>query len=125
IEGTPAYYVKVTAPAGASPAAAVNVAAHDVLAYLYPAQQSTFDALLTAQLALLPANQATTDGTTVGRAVAAGIIALRANDGSRNYVNFIPGTAVGNWQLTAPAYAPALDPQWGSVTPFALTSANQ
>jgi hypothetical protein len=59
VEGTPAYYVKVAAPAGASVAAAVDAAAHAVLAYLYPAQQPTFDALLASQLALLPAGQGT------------------------------------------------------------------
>jgi hypothetical protein len=125
IEGTPAYYVKITAPAGASVDAAVDAAAHDVLVDLYPAQQATFDALLTSQLALLPAGQATTDGETVGQAAGNAIIAMRANDGSQNFVDFTPGTATGDWQPTAPMYALALDPQWANLTPFALTSPSQ
>jgi hypothetical protein len=125
IEGTPAYYVKLTAPPGASVPAAVDAAAHDVLVYLYPDQQATFDALLASQLALLPAVQATTDGQTVGQAAAAAIIAMRANDGSRNFVDFQPSSGPGDWQPTAPAYAPALDPQWANLTPFALTSPSQ
>ncbi|HVX11566.1 MAG TPA: DUF4214 domain-containing protein [Pirellulales bacterium] len=125
IEGTPAYYVKVTAPAGASVPAAVDAAAHDVLVYLYPDQQATFDSLLTSQLALLPAVQATTDGETVGKAVASAIIAIRANDGSRDFVDFQPSSGAGDWQPTAPAYAPALDPQFANVTPFAMTSDSQ
>ena len=125
IEGTPAYYVKIMAPADADINAAVDAAAHDVLGYLYPAQQTTFDALLTTQLALLPAGQGTTDGETVGQAVGNAIIALRANDGATNYVAFEPGTAAGDWQPTAPMYAPALDPQGGNMTPWAMTSDTQ
>ena len=82
VEGTPAYYVKVAAPADSSIAAAVDAAAHDVLLYLYPAQKATFDALLTSQLALLPSGQGTTDGEAVGQAVGNAIIAMRTNDGA-------------------------------------------
>ncbi len=125
VEGTPAYYIAIAAPTDSSIDAAVDAAAHDVLGYLYPAQQATFDALLTSQLALLPSGQGTTDGETVGQAVGNAIIALRDNDGSRAYVDFEPGTAAGNWQPTAPMYAPGLDPQGGNMTPWAMTSANQ
>jgi methionine-rich copper-binding protein CopC len=125
VEGAPAYYVKVPAPADASVAAAVDAAAHDVLGSLYPAQQATFDALLASELALLPGGQGTTDGEDVGQAVGNAIIAMRAKDGSKAYVDFTPGTAPGDWQPTAPAYAPALDPQGANMTPWALTSANQ
>jgi hypothetical protein len=125
VAGDPTYYVKVTSPADSSVVAAVDSAAHDVLGYVYPAQQATFDTLLTSQLALLPSGQGTTDGETVGQAVGNAIIALRANDGSTNYVDFEPGTAPGDWQPTPPMYAPALDPQWANLTPFALTGPNQ
>ena len=77
VAGTPAYYIKVAAPADSSINAAVDAAAHAVLVYLYPAQQATFDALLASQLALLPVGQGTTDGETVGQAVGNAIIALR------------------------------------------------
>ena len=40
-------------------------------------------------------------------------------------VNYVPGTGPGDWVPTPPAYAPAVDPQWGDVTPFALTSSSQ
>jgi hypothetical protein len=125
IEGTPAYYVKVAAPADASVNAAVDQAADDVLNYLYPAQQATFAALLSSQLALLSAGQGTTDGQAVGQAVASAIIAMRVNDGATGFVDFEPGTVTGDWQPTAPAFAPALDPQWANLVPFALTSPSQ
>jgi hypothetical protein len=125
IVGTPAYYVHITAPAGASVEAAVDAAAHDVLGYLYPGQQATFDARFASQLALLPAGQAITDGETVGQAAGNAIIAMRANDGSQTFVDFTSGTAPGNWQPTPPAYAEPLDPQWANLLPFALTSPDQ
>ena len=107
IEGLPAYYVKMTAPADSNIDAAVDAAAHDVLDSLYPAQQSTFDSLFASDLALLPAGQGTTDGEAVGQAVGNAIITMRANDGSKAFVDFTPGTAPGDWQETAPAFAPA------------------
>ena len=73
----------------------------------------------------MPSGQGTTDGETVGQAVGNAIIALRANDGSTTYVDFEPGTAAGDWQPTAPAFAPALDPQWANLTPWAMTSDSQ
>ena len=125
IEGTPAYYVKIAAPAGASADAAVDAAAHDVLGYLYPGQQASLDALLAAQLALVPDGQAKADGEAVGQAAGNAIIAMRVNDGSQTFVDFTSGTAPGNWQPTPPAFAEPLDPQWANLTPFAMTSPDQ
>jgi hypothetical protein len=125
IDGTQSYYVHVNAPAGASADAAVDQAAHDVLVYLYPTQQATFDSLLISQLALLTSGQSVTDGRSVGQTVASAIVAMRVNDGSRNFVDYVPGSNPGDWQPTAPAFAPALDPQFATVTPFALTSPDQ
>ena len=125
VEGTPAYYVSVAAPADADVNAAVGAAADVVLDYLYPAQQVTFDTLLASQLTTLTADQATTDGQAVGQAVGNAIVAMRANDGSKTFIDFVPGTAPGDWQPTAPMYAPALDPQGGNMTPFAMTSDSQ
>src|SRR5205085_4902276 len=39
-----------------------------------------------------------------------------------NQVNYVPGTAPGQWQPTPPAFAPATGPQWGQVTPFCIPS---
>src|SRR5205807_2569632 len=114
-----------TAAADANEAAAVDAAAHDVLTYLYPAQQATFDSLLASQLALLPGGPGVTDGEAVGQAVGSAIIALRANDGSRNFVDFTPGSAAGDWEPTAPMYMQAFAPQWANVAPFAMTSPSQ
>jgi membrane-associated phospholipid phosphatase len=37
-------------------------------------------------------------------------------------VTYVPGTAPGDWQPTPPVFAPAVAPQWGSVTPFCIPS---
>ncbi len=126
IEGTPGYLVKLTPPAGASAEAAAAAAAHKVLSYLYPAQQVAFDATLAAALAQVPAGLPKTDGVTFGRSVADAVIALRANDGARAFVDYAPAnTNPGTWQPTPPMFDEALLPQWAAVTPFALSSPSQ
>jgi hypothetical protein len=125
IDGTPGYLINVTAPAGASAQAAAVVAADQMLDGLFPAQSAAFDAQAAIDLAAIPDSQNKTDGMTVGGNAVAAIIATRANDGSTDSVIDNGSTAVGQWRPTAPAYAPALDPQWANVTPFALQSPNQ
>jgi hypothetical protein len=61
----------------------------------------------------------------VGQSVASAIIAMRANDGSTDYVSYTPGTAPGDWQPTGPAFMPAENPQWAALKPFAMTSDSQ
>ena len=125
INGTPGYYVSLKAPADASADAAVASASYTVLSYLYPAQQSNLDAILAADLANIPDGQSKTDGLAVGQSVANTIIAMRADDGSTSYVAYTPGTAPGDWQPTGPAFAPAENPQWATLKPFAMTSDSQ
>jgi hypothetical protein len=125
VEGAPGYYVSQTAPAGASPVAAVAAAAQRMLSYLYPAQTATFDTALSASLAKVPDGQAKTDGVNVGRSTADAIIALRAHDGFDAYVTYDGGTAPGQWQPTAPMFMAALDPQWATLEPFVMTSPSQ
>ena len=119
------YRINVNAPAGASREAAAVQAAHDVLANLYPGQATTFSTALAASLAAIPAGQARTDGINIGSQVATSIIALRANDHSFDTVAYTPTNAVGRWRPTLPANAPALLPNWATVTPFAMTSGSQ
>ena len=125
IDGTPAYYVTLPAPAGASADAAVATASYTVLSYLYPGQQASFDALLTNELATIPDGQSKTDGMAIGQSIASAIIAMRQNDGSTDYVNYVPKTGPGYWQPTAPAFMPAEVPQWATLKPFAMTSSSQ
>ncbi|BCL35091.1 Ig-like domain-containing protein [Nostoc sp. MS1] len=119
------YYFSGTAPLGASAEAAAAAAAHRVLINLYPGQISYFDTALVASLAKITDGAAEDAGVTFGRTVADSILSLRSTDGANNTVTYTPGTNPGDWQPTAPGFAPALLPQWGQVTPFALTSGDQ
>jgi hypothetical protein len=133
------YAIHVPGASG-STAAAVAKAAHDVLVNRFPSQtvflDTTYHAYLTAH------GLAETDaGVAVGRAAAAGIIALRANDGSfpncspmppPPLCRFVGSTDIGVWRPTPsflpgppPSNSPMLAPWLSVVTPFTLTSNSQ
>lgn len=125
IEQTPAYAVSLAAPAGASPIAAVASAAHRVLSYLYPAQQTMFDATLSQTLGQVPDGQGETDGLALGRSIADTVIALRSGDGWNDFVNYVPSSEPGAWQPTTPMYDVALLPQWATLAPFTMTAPDE
>jgi hypothetical protein len=120
------YYVEIPGATG-SPVAATAKAAHDVLINRFPAQAAFLD--MTYANYLASQGLALDDpGVTVGAKAAAGIIALRACDGS--FPNpapppFIGGTEPGVWRPTLPAFAPMVTPWVGNVTPFTLTRPSQ
>src|SRR5437870_3401971 len=62
--------------------AAVAQAAHDTLAATFPSQTTRFDALLAEDLNVIPDGAAKDNGIYVGQRAAAGILALRAYDGT-------------------------------------------
>lgn len=116
-----------------SPAAAVAKAAHDVLVNRFPAQAATLEAAYADYLA---ANGLAADdpGVAVGAAAAAGMIALRADDGA--FPNPAPvfngANVVGLWRPT-PSFLPGPPPSFASmavpwlaeVTPFVALSSDQ
>ena len=120
------YYVEIPGASG-SPDAAAAKAAYDVLASRFPAQAPQL--LITYQQYLLGHGLSESDpGITVGAKAAAGIIALRACDGS--FPNpapppFVGDTALGVWRPTPPANLPMLAPWLGNVTPFTLSRPSQ
>jgi membrane-associated phospholipid phosphatase len=118
------YHAHVHASHGASLEAAAAQAAHDTLTALFPAQSSTFDAALAADLVGIPPGRAQ-QGVEVGSEVARQILEWRSTDGSDAKGNYNPGNDPGEWQPTPPANLPALAPQWPAVTPFAMTSGSQ
>ena len=120
----PYHYTALAAP-GTSADAAANAAAYHTLVSLYPAQQAMFASAYAAKLAAIPDGFAKASGLALGQTVAGSMLTLRSADGSGAVVHYTPGTAPGAWRPTAPAYAPALLPQWPGVTPFAMTSGSQ
>jgi hypothetical protein len=127
------------APSGASPEAAIAVAAHDVLVALINQNPSIFppecitaglarvEADYTAALDVIPVSPAKTQGISVGQAAAAAILALRANDGSDTLLidtSYPQGTQPGQWRFT-PGFPFAFAPGWANVTPFVLRDTSQ
>ncbi|MEY4754488.1 MAG: hypothetical protein RJA44_2163, partial [Pseudomonadota bacterium] len=121
IEGTPAYVVQRSVSGPVSADVAVAVASHRILSLTYPAQRAQLDAALAASLALVADGAAKDTGIALGLDIANAVWASRQNDGSAAYMIYNGSTAVGAWRPTGPNYALPDDPQWGSVTPFALT----
>jgi hypothetical protein len=126
------FAVNVHAPRGASKDAAAASAAHDVLTHYFPTQAAIFDAALATSLAGIPDSQSKTDGITVGKAVAAQWLTLRAGDGLEAAIVYTPGHGPGIWEPvpTYPAPPPNTPPAPVGVwmrqfKPFALPSADQ
>ena len=119
-------YATSIAGASGSPIAAVAKAAHDVLVNRFPAQSQALDS---AYLNYLTNNGLATNdpGVLVGEQAAAGIINLRADDGSfpLNFPAFVGSTDPGMWRPTPPAFAPMAAPWLAAVTPFALKDPTQ
>jgi len=120
----------------ASRAAAAIAAADTVLDSLYPNQRAMFDGEDQATLARIHDGKRKSDGIAWGQAVGNAVLAWRSHDGSgatSNYVAAPAGGPPGVYELTPaagleaklPGFLPALTPQWGNVTPWAMTSASQ
>ena len=128
------YHVEIEGASG-SPAAATAKAARDVFVNLFPDQTPTIDNIYNQYLkdhSLSPADP----GVAVGATAAAGIIALRANDGRfpPGQMPFVGGKNPGEWRPTdsfigTPPAPPPFSPmaaRWvANVTPFALKSGDQ
>jgi hypothetical protein len=130
IDGTHQPYLgNINAPPGASRAAAVATAAHDVLVGIVPATlpqvTASLDTLYGISLVKIPDGQAETDGIAVGAAAAAAMLANRAGDGRANTSRTFPiGTEPGEWRPVPPLNLNLFS--WvGDIRPFALKSSSQ
>jgi hypothetical protein len=108
----------------ADAAVAGVVAAHDVLAALFPAQKALLGSMLEASLYDAGHGAAVAAGRSVGAQAAAAVLAARANDGSGAKETYQPGTRPGEYRYT-PGFDFIAAPHWRQVKPFALTSAAQ
>ena len=122
------YAGRIRASHDASIEAAIDAAAHDALVSLYstsPALVASVGASYDSALATLAPGRARDRGVAVGQAAAAAILAMRANDHSQDQVSYTPTPGLGSWMPTAPAFASALEPGWGAVTPFFMDAGSQ
>jgi len=121
------------------PAAAVAAAARDVLVTLIGQIPDLFPPACiqagiasaeddyAAALAGIPDGVAKTEGLRLGRAAAAAILALRAQDGSDTPfldTEYPQGTAPGEYRFT-PGFSFVAAPGWADVTPFVLRKSSQ
>ena len=117
------YLVTGNVPASASTEAAAIAAAYRVLSTLYPGFQSKWAAAYDVALHSVEDGPQKRSGLAWGDYVASAILQSRNNDGSAVTVSFPGGTDPGQWRPTISfggIVRPALLPQWGSVTPFAV-----
>jgi len=126
------YHVRIPGASG-SPDAAAAKAARDVLINLLPGQSMAIDNQYNMYMAT---HGLTNDpGIAVGTTAAAGIIALRSNDGRNppGQVPFVGSTEIGQWRPTdsfitpkVPApFSPMAAPWIAKVTPFTLKTVDQ
>ncbi len=120
------YHVVIPGATGSTSSAAAK-AARDVLVNRFPNRAAAIELIYQDYLSNHGLNPAD-PGVGVGATAAAGIIALRATDGS--FPNpppppFIGSLAIGVWRPTPPANAPMAAPWLATVTPFALNSPSQ
>ena len=134
------YAFDAQAEAGASPDAAVAAAARDVLVPLITqlplelhtqacidAGVASVEAAYTAALAAIPAGEAKAQGIVVGRAAAAAILDVRADDGAVGpFLNLAcpQDTDPGEYQCT-PGTPFIVFEGWANVIPFVLHHSSQ
>jgi len=107
-----------SAAADASQEAAVGSAAYRVLLGLFPARTAQYQAAYDGYIAAIPDGPAKTKGIAIGAEAAAGILALRANDGrSVVLATYVPGTGPGQFRGLNP-----VNRNGPYIKPFALTS---
>ena len=115
------YRLELEGDARASRDAAAGAAAHAVLASIFPDEKSRLDQALQASLAAVADGDAKAKGVELGQKAAAGIIALRTDDGSGTQESYRPYTAPGVYVPTA---LPA-ESTGGSLKPWVMEKGSQ
>lgn len=109
--------------AGASLDAAASAAAYGVLQALFPNRSAQFQSAYDSRMATLPDGDAKSRGLALGREVAAGVVALRANDGRAvALAPYLSGTAAGQFRSAGPN---PFNRQVPFIQPFSLTRLDQ
>lgn len=115
------YQLKLEAESATSRESAASAAAYGILSALYPDQKADLDATLVASLAGIAESEAKVKGIELGKKAAAGILALRINDGSDIPENYRPFTVPGVYVPTAMP----IELTSSRITPFAMQTGTQ
>ena len=119
------FVARVAATRDASRSAAIAAAARRALVSLYPSASAAIQTDYDAELARIAEGSSKSAGIAVGLAAADSVLAARANDHAAERVTYVPQSAAGMWAPTPPAFAAALEANWGKVTPFVMSSGSQ
>jgi hypothetical protein len=115
------YKLNLTADRTTSKEAAAAAAAYDVLVSVYPEQKQALDTALAASLSGIAETESKAKGIELGKKAAAGVLALRANDGINTPENYRPQTKAGVYvPTTVPFFSTA-----ASLTPWVMTTSSQ
>ena len=114
------YKLELVADKGASREAAAATAAHDVLVSLFPDERSKLEQALQASLAKIEGD-ARTKGVELGKRAAAGMIALRTDDGSNIQESYRPFTKAGVYVHTAVP----IESTSGMIKPWTMEKGSQ
>ena len=122
------YRIDQSAPAGANMNAALLGAAQRILSLELPGETSLIQEQYTSSLQSLAGSaESIEEGLAFGAGIADQIRALRANDGSDNTTPYTPPSGglpgyVWTPAPSGPTAGAALGPNWGSVTPWVVSS---
>jgi hypothetical protein len=115
------YKLNLESDRTASKEAAAASAAYGILLNLYPDQKPDLDTALAASLSGIAETEGKTKGIELGRKAAAGIIALRVNDGSDAQESYRPQGKPGAYVPTALP----IESTSGALKPFVMTVGSQ
>jgi len=119
------FYYSGSASGEASDEAAALAAAHRVLVYYFPSQQTALDAQYAASLSAITSSaRAKTEGVAVGEAAAEALISERIGDGLNASVTYSEPSGPGVWEPNPPGSSP-VTPWLGQMRPFTMRSADQ
>jgi hypothetical protein len=124
------YLVLADTPSTTNADLAAGYAARDILTELFPGYSTQIASAWTTHHGSTPHQQAAED---LGTKIAAAVIASRMDDGSSDEMSYTPDDSTpGAWRPTdddsptnVAGCATAATPDWGLVTPFALSSGSQ
>ena len=114
------YKLELVADKGASREAAAATAAHDVLVSLFPDERSKLEQALQVSLAKIEGD-GKTKGIELGKRAAAGMIALRTDDGSNIQESYRPFTKAGVYVHTAVP----IESTSGMIKPWTMEKGSQ
>jgi hypothetical protein len=115
------YKLELAAEPSTSREAAAAAAAHAVLVALHPDQQAGLDAALAASLGPIAEGEPKAKGVALGKKAAAGILALRADDGAAVPESYRPYTVAGVYVPTAVPVSST----YGAVKPWVMEKGSQ